>query len=170
MTRWATGLVSFVILFHCAAFLLEACFWMQPSVHEAVLPRLTGLALPAAHEQARILEALFVSQGFYNLFLASAGMVGLVLSTCAVCSCRRPASCVGTRGAAIRRWRTRSRRPRSRSSASLTPSCPTPATMPRVKRSSDRFRLACGGGTRRDPSRQGPTVAFRCAPRCERTR
>ena len=79
MNGWARTLVLFVIVFHCAAFFGEAFLWMRPSVHEPILPRLVGLPSPSLHEQATVLQALFVNQGFYNLFLASAGLVGLEL-------------------------------------------------------------------------------------------
>lgn len=79
MNGWARTLLWYVILFHFAAFLMEAFLWMQPSVYEAVLPRLVGQSALASHEQASVLKPLFVNQGFYNLFLATAGVVGLGL-------------------------------------------------------------------------------------------
>ena len=78
MKRIATSLVVFVIVFHVAAFALEALLWMQPGVHEPVLRRLSISTLEV-HDQALLLRAFFVNQGFYNLFLACAGVTGLVL-------------------------------------------------------------------------------------------
>ncbi len=72
-------LVSFVVVFHTAAFALEALLWMRPGVYEAILPRLSPLTAVDAHDQALILQVLFVNQGFYNLFLAGIGLVGLIL-------------------------------------------------------------------------------------------
>jgi putative membrane protein len=80
MRRWPKLLIWFVIIFHFAAFVLEAFLWMQPGIYQAVLPRLTNRASPPALEQALVLRALFVNQGFYNLFLALAGVSGMVLS------------------------------------------------------------------------------------------
>jgi putative membrane protein len=77
MNRAARTLVLFVILFHLAAFVVEAFLWMRPAVHEAVLGRVTGTSSVALHDQALILKSLFVNQGFYNLFLAIAGIAGL---------------------------------------------------------------------------------------------
>jgi putative membrane protein len=75
----ARNLVLFVIAFHLAAFVLEACLWMQPSVYESVLGRLTAPNALSLRDQALVLRSLFVNQGFYNLFLAGAGISGLVL-------------------------------------------------------------------------------------------
>lgn len=75
----ATLLVLFVILFHGAIFLIEVFFWMSPGVHEIALRRLAdpvGLDLQA---QAAVLRTTFVNLGFYNLFLACAGLAGLAL-------------------------------------------------------------------------------------------
>lgn len=77
MNRLTKTLVQFVIFFHLSAFVVEAFLWMRPAVHEAVLGRLTGTSAVALHDQALILKSLFVNQGFYNLFLAIAGIAGL---------------------------------------------------------------------------------------------
>lgn len=78
MSRLAKALVVFVIVFHLWAFVLEAFLWMRPAVHEPMLGRLTGASSVALHDQALILKTLFVNQAFYNLFLAIAGIAGLV--------------------------------------------------------------------------------------------
>jgi putative membrane protein len=77
MNHFAKAMVLFVVAFHAALFVVEAVLWMHPGVHEFALHRLaikTTLDLPG---QALVLRALFVNQGFYNLFLASAGIAGL---------------------------------------------------------------------------------------------
>jgi len=78
MNNFAKALVLFVVAFHAAIFVVEAFLWMHPAVYEFALNRLaikTTLDLPG---QALVLQASFVNQGFYNLFLASAGIAGLV--------------------------------------------------------------------------------------------
>ena len=78
MNHFAKTMVLFVVAFHAALFVVEALLWMHPAVHEFALHRLaikTTLDLPG---QALVLRALFVNQGFYNLFLASAGIAGLI--------------------------------------------------------------------------------------------
>lgn len=79
LNRLATSLVIFSIVFHFLVFLVEALLWMQPAIHEPVLTRLLHSELGSLHDQAQLLSAVLVNQGFYNLFLALAGTVGLVL-------------------------------------------------------------------------------------------
>jgi putative membrane protein len=79
MNHFAKTMVLLVVAFHAALFVVEALLWMHPAVHEFALHRLairTALDLPG---QALVLQAFFVNQGFYNLFLAIAGIAGLVL-------------------------------------------------------------------------------------------
>jgi putative membrane protein len=71
------GAVLFVVIFHSAVFVAEALLWMQDGVHRLALPKLNYDLTFAPDEQARILRRLFVNQGFYNLFLATAGALGL---------------------------------------------------------------------------------------------
>jgi putative membrane protein len=78
MNPLSRGLVAFVVLFHLGAFVLEALLWMEPVVYERVLGRLTDTTTIGLRDQALVLRALFVNQGFYNLFLASAGIAGFV--------------------------------------------------------------------------------------------
>jgi putative membrane protein len=79
MSRLAKAMVLFVIVFHTMAFVGEAFLWMRPGVYEFALSRFQ-IAVPLAlHEQALVLKPVFVNQGFYNLFLAVAGVVGLLL-------------------------------------------------------------------------------------------
>ncbi len=78
MNNFAKTMVLFVVAFHAAIFVVEACLWMHPGVYEFALDRLairTTLDVPG---QALVLQAFFVNQGFYNLFLAIAGSAGLV--------------------------------------------------------------------------------------------
>jgi putative membrane protein len=72
-------LVRFVVAFHLLVFVVETFLWMHPGVHEVVLNRLTDTTSVDPGHQALILRALFVNQGFYNLFLAIAGFSGLLL-------------------------------------------------------------------------------------------
>ena len=78
MNNFAKAMVLFVVAFHAAIFVVEAFLWMHPAVYEFALNRLaikTTLDLPG---QALVLQASFVNQVFYTLFLASAGIAGLV--------------------------------------------------------------------------------------------
>ncbi len=79
MNRFAKALVLFVITFHLGIFVVEALLWMRPGVHEFVLKRLANATALDFHQQALVLQALYVSQGFYYLFLAIAGISGLAL-------------------------------------------------------------------------------------------
>jgi len=69
--------VLFVVIFHMAVFVVEALLWPEPSIHRLALSKLNYDLLLAPDEQAETLRRLFVNQGFYNLFLACAGAVGL---------------------------------------------------------------------------------------------
>ncbi|MBX3628023.1 MAG: DUF1304 family protein [Rhizobacter sp.] len=79
MNRLAKALVLFVIVFHVAAFFIEAFLWMRPAIYEFSLSRFQTVVPLGLHEQALLLKPLFINQGFYNLFLATAGVAGLVL-------------------------------------------------------------------------------------------
>jgi putative membrane protein len=69
--------VLFVVIFHGLVFVAEVFLWKLPAVHLLGLPKLNyDLSFPP-EEQAQTLQRLFVNQGFYNLFLASAGALGL---------------------------------------------------------------------------------------------
>ena len=80
MNNFTKALVLFVIIFHMGIFVAEALLWMRPGIYEFVLNRLANTTALDFHQQALVLRALFVSQGFYNLFLAIAGIAGLVLA------------------------------------------------------------------------------------------
>jgi putative membrane protein len=77
MHRLAKALVLFVITFHAAVFVVEAFLWMRPGIHEPILKRLATEGSVGVHEQALVLQAFLVNQGFYNSFLAIAGIAGL---------------------------------------------------------------------------------------------
>ena len=77
MSLSTKALVWFVVVFHGAIFLTEVFFWMQPGVHGIALQRLGGPFGIDAYTQASILKATFINLGFYNLFLAAAGLAGL---------------------------------------------------------------------------------------------
>jgi putative membrane protein len=79
MNRLTKPLVLFVVVFHLLVFVVEAFLWMRPGIHGIVLARLSDSLKVDPHEQALILKALFINQGFYNLFLAVAGIAGLAL-------------------------------------------------------------------------------------------
>ena len=79
MNRLAKTLVLFVIVFHVLAFFIEAVLWMRPAIYEFSLSRFQTVVPLGLHEQALLLKPLFINQGFYNLFLATAGVAGLVL-------------------------------------------------------------------------------------------
>jgi putative membrane protein len=76
MSRLAKALALFVILFHIIIFVAEAFLWMRPAFYEVALNRLNGASVLALDEQALALKAVFVNLGFYNLFLAIAGITG----------------------------------------------------------------------------------------------
>lgn len=78
--NWPTkGLVIFVIIVHIMFFVLEAIFWMNPTVHNPLLVFLDNPVTLKYDVQALVLKNLFINQGFYNLFLVLAGIVGLNL-------------------------------------------------------------------------------------------
>lgn len=73
------GLVYFVVAVHVMFFVLEAIFWMQPFVHTILLVFLDNPVPLDFPMQALTLKKLFINQGFYNLFIALAGVMGLHL-------------------------------------------------------------------------------------------
>jgi putative membrane protein len=79
MNFLAKALIGFVVVFHLLVFVVEAFLWMQPGVHEFVLSRLGSTFAVDVHVQAAILKRFLVNQGFYNLFLALAGIAGFRL-------------------------------------------------------------------------------------------
>jgi putative membrane protein len=72
-------LVGFVILVHLMFFILEAIFWMQPTVNLILLGFLNNPVSVSYPIQALTLRNLFINQGFYNLFIALGGIAGLIL-------------------------------------------------------------------------------------------
>ena len=80
MSPATRALVVAVCVFHVAAFVVEAFLWMQPGIHEFALDRISDPSPLALHDRALVLRALFVNQGFYNLFLSGAGFAGLLLA------------------------------------------------------------------------------------------
>jgi putative membrane protein len=79
MSVSARILVAVVALFHASIFIVETFFWMTPSVYGVALKRLVDQVGPNPMQQAMTLKTLFVNLGFYNLFLAGAGIAGMVL-------------------------------------------------------------------------------------------
>jgi putative membrane protein len=79
MTATAKSLVIFVTMLHVAFFVVEALLWSNPSVSALALSKLNGDLSVSLPDQAASLKNLFINQGFYNLFLALAGVVGLLL-------------------------------------------------------------------------------------------
>ena len=78
MNHFAKTMVLLVVAFHDVIFVAEAVLWMHPGVHEFALHRLAIKTTLDLSGQALVLQAFFVNQGFYNLFLAIAGVAGLV--------------------------------------------------------------------------------------------
>lgn len=76
MNRLAKSLALFVIVFHVLVFIVEAFLWMRPAIYEFSLSRFQTVVPLGLHEQALLLKPLFINQGFYNLFLAAAGIAG----------------------------------------------------------------------------------------------
>lgn len=74
-TKW---LIIFVIIVHIMFFALESIFWMLPQVHDPLLGFLDNPVTLTYSTQALVLRNLFINQGFYNLFLVIAGVIGLV--------------------------------------------------------------------------------------------
>lgn len=77
MARHARSLVIFVIAFHLVVFVVEAFLRMR--IYEVALPRFGNAVALGLQEQALTLKPAFVNQGFYNLFLAAAGILGFAL-------------------------------------------------------------------------------------------
>jgi putative membrane protein len=71
------ALVILVIVVHLMFFILEALFWMQPVVYTVLLDFLANPVTVSYPAQALTLKSLFINQGFYNLFIAIAGLTGL---------------------------------------------------------------------------------------------
>jgi putative membrane protein len=72
-------LIIFVIIVHIMFFILETVFWMKPAVHIILLKLLHNPVEINYVVQALTLKRLFINQGFYNLFIAFLGMMGLYL-------------------------------------------------------------------------------------------
>jgi putative membrane protein len=78
LNRLAKALVIFVIFDFFMFFILEAIFWMQPFVHNLLLDWFNNPPASLGYEiHALVLKKLFINQGFYNLFFAIGGVVGL---------------------------------------------------------------------------------------------
>jgi len=72
-------LVFLTIAVHLMFFFIEAIFWMQPQVYNRLLYFVENPVALDFPVQALVLKKLFINQGFYNLFLAIAGIKGLQL-------------------------------------------------------------------------------------------
>jgi len=70
-------LLIIVIIVHLMFFILEAVFWMNPLVYNILLSFLNNPVTLDYPTQAITLRNLFVNQGYYNLFLALGGVLGL---------------------------------------------------------------------------------------------
>ncbi|WOB06969.1 DUF1304 family protein [Piscinibacter gummiphilus] len=81
MNRLAKALALFVVVFHMLAFVIEAFLWMRPAIYEFSLSRFQTVVPLGLHDQALLLKPHFINQVFYNLFLAIAGVAGLILVT-----------------------------------------------------------------------------------------
>ncbi len=67
------------ILIHIAVFIGESMFWLEPVIYKQAVMKIDLITDVSSYEQARILEVLFFNQGFYNLFVALGGVVGVIL-------------------------------------------------------------------------------------------
>lgn len=80
LNQLTKNLISLVIFTFFMFFILEALFWMQPFVYNLLLKWLNNPTSNLGNElQALVLKKLFINQGFYNLFFAIGGIVGLYL-------------------------------------------------------------------------------------------
>lgn len=70
------AIVILVIIIHLMFFILEAIFWLNPLVYNVLLVFLDNPVKLDYPTQAIVLKNLFINQGFYNLFLALAGILG----------------------------------------------------------------------------------------------
>lgn len=77
MTRLTQTLIWLVVVAFGMFFVLEALLWMQPMVYTLLLPVFQIPGDVSFEVQALVLKKLFVNQGFYNLFIACAGVVGM---------------------------------------------------------------------------------------------
>ena len=77
MDTLTKSLVIIVIIVHLMFFILESIFWMNPLVYNILLNFLNNPVKLDYPTQAIVLKNLFINQGFYNLFLAFAGLTGL---------------------------------------------------------------------------------------------
>ena len=73
------SLVALVIIIHLIFFVLEALFWMNPTVYSILLKFLDNPVATDYPTQALTLKNLFINQGFYNFFLAMLGLIGAFL-------------------------------------------------------------------------------------------
>jgi len=80
MNRVALVFTSLTILIHIMVFFGESMFWGLPSIHEGVVAAINVSTAATVMEQSQILELVFFSQGFYNLFIALSGIAGLVFA------------------------------------------------------------------------------------------
>ena len=79
MSKTVIAVVCYVIFFHLSAFVYEVFLWMNPAIYEFALSKLDAKVDVVFFDQALILKTLFVNQGFYNLLVASGGIIGLWL-------------------------------------------------------------------------------------------
>jgi putative membrane protein len=76
--RFTKALVLFVVFDFFMFFVLEAIFWMQPFVYHILLEMFHNPPSSLDYfTHALVLKKLFINQGFYNLFLAFGGLLGL---------------------------------------------------------------------------------------------
>jgi uncharacterized membrane protein len=67
------------IFVHVLVFVIEYMLWLKPVIYERALSKLNVTTDASYYEQAKILEVLFINQGFYNMFVALGGTAGIVL-------------------------------------------------------------------------------------------
>ncbi|WP_379965064.1 DUF1304 family protein [Epilithonimonas sp. UC225_85] len=78
LNQFTKALLIFVLIDFLLFFILEAIFWMQPFVHNLLLDWFHNPPADLSYEMhALVLKKLFINQGFYNLFFAIGGIIGL---------------------------------------------------------------------------------------------
>lgn len=70
---------SVMIVVHISIFIVESVLWLRPNIYENVVPYMAPSVDVALSTQAKVLELLFLNQGFYNVFLALAALAGICL-------------------------------------------------------------------------------------------
>jgi putative membrane protein len=79
VSGWSRLFVGLTIATFLGFFLIEAVVWRWPLTYQTLLPQLNPGLTISAQTQARVLQALFVNQGVYNLMVAAGGIAGWLM-------------------------------------------------------------------------------------------